>query len=369
MLDDIREWISDNLRYILLGLALILVLVVAVLGIRAISNIASGRMTAPAEKQSETQTESTNDVIVQETGEPAQSGTFVQNDAKVLTTMTSYFNARTNGDTETLRKLYPAMDEREEASLTNSYVEKYSNITTYSKPGLTEGSYVVYVCFDSKVRDIDTLVPNLYMYYLQSNESGDLYIIDAEGDQAVEAFCEETRQSTEVQNLLASVEQSVKDAEASDPALAEFMSKYGTSRDTDTPEDESESTEIVALDTCNVRSEPNTDSDENIIGSLYMGETAVKVGETDGWTQIEFNGETAYVSSDFVSTPEEAQAADEASYFAPAAAGEDNGTADDGSGAGDGTVDDGSAGAGDGTMGDGSADGAIVVDDGSGTQL
>lgn len=36
--------------------------------------------------------------------------------------------------------------------------------------------------------------------------------------------------------------------------------------------------------------------------------------------KIDYNGETAYVSSEFVASPEEAQAQEEASYYAPGAA-------------------------------------------------
>ena len=37
MLDNFREWLSDNLRYILLGLAILVVLVVLFFGIRALT--------------------------------------------------------------------------------------------------------------------------------------------------------------------------------------------------------------------------------------------------------------------------------------------------------------------------------------------
>ena len=37
MLDNFREWLSDNLRYILLGLAILVVLVVLFFGIRHLS--------------------------------------------------------------------------------------------------------------------------------------------------------------------------------------------------------------------------------------------------------------------------------------------------------------------------------------------
>ena len=37
MMDNFREWLSDNLRYILLGLAVLLVVVIAFFAIRLIS--------------------------------------------------------------------------------------------------------------------------------------------------------------------------------------------------------------------------------------------------------------------------------------------------------------------------------------------
>lgn len=204
-MDNIREWISDNLRYILLGLALILVLAVAVVGIRAISNIAAGKSPVADLQQAETESETTKDVIVETEPQAAQTSVLQQNDGKVLTAMTSYYSARTNGDTETLKKLDPSLTEQEQEELTNGYVEKYEDIRTYSRQGLAAGEYVVYVCYNGKVKDIDTLVPSLTQYYLKSDEQGSLYIYDYEGDADTEAFLEETRKTAEVQDLIASV--------------------------------------------------------------------------------------------------------------------------------------------------------------------
>lgn len=324
-MDNIREWISDNLRYILLGLALILVIVLAVFGIRMIGRIANGGTPTTKPAPTEVQTDASSDVIVEtEPTQPASTEPLTKDDAKVLTAMQAYYNARTNGDTETLRKLNPSITEKELADLKGSYVEGYNSITTYSRAGLTAGSYVVYVCFDGKVRDIDTQVPSLVAFYLMSDESGSLYIADTKDDTQVQAFLKESRETAEVQQLISTVQQSLESARNSDPALDEFMETQNKGQSDDgsgEPESEAEqgeSSEIVAIDNCNVRTEPNTDSDENIIGSLYTGDTAAKTGETDdGWTIIEFNGETAYVSSDYVATPEEAQAQQGANDFAP----------------------------------------------------
>ena len=47
MLDNFREWLSDNLRYILLGLAILVVLVVLFFGIKALTGGASDKDKKP----------------------------------------------------------------------------------------------------------------------------------------------------------------------------------------------------------------------------------------------------------------------------------------------------------------------------------
>lgn len=62
-MDNIREWISDNLRYILLGVALIVVIILAVTGIRAISHLGKGGSSSP-KTETETETSASTDTIV-----------------------------------------------------------------------------------------------------------------------------------------------------------------------------------------------------------------------------------------------------------------------------------------------------------------
>ena len=162
------------------------------------------------------------------------------------------------------------------------------------------------------MQDIDTLVPSLTQYYLKSDDQGSLYIYDYAGDADTEAFLEETRKTTEVQDLIASVRQECDEAENSDPALKEFMSQYGSSQEGSTDEttadgeSAADGSVMVAIDECNIRTEPNTECD--VLGVLYIGETITKTGETeDGWTQVDYNGQTAYIKSEFLSVQQETE--------------------------------------------------------------
>ena len=60
---------------------------------------------------------------------------------------------------------------------------------------------------------------------------------------------------------------------------------------------------VYATATVNVRSGFNTSADK--VGSLGRGQSVKRVGigtgDAEGWSQVEFNGQTAYISSDYLS--------------------------------------------------------------------
>ncbi len=313
---NFMEWLSDNLRYFILVILLGVVLAGGFFGIRAIRSIGSGNSDTTKEtqaKMTESSTEADSDVIVSESNKG-----LVQNDAKVLTVMTSYYTAKTNKDIETLVKLDPSINQAQEIeNLENTYVEGYSNIKTYSKNGPEEGCCVVYVCYDGKVRDINTLVPSLVQFFLRTDDQGNYYISDPEGDPAATEFVEETKKSPEAQKLINQVNTAYEQAKASDPVLKEFMDKYSGQNSSDKEEKDGKEKEepdskdkvdskrqwMIANDTCNVRAEANTDSD--VIGALMYGQDIEAIGKSGGWYKIDYNGTEAYVSQDFLSTEEE----------------------------------------------------------------
>ena len=49
----------------------------------------------------------------------------------------------------------------------------------------------------------------------------------------------------------------------------------------------------------NFRSEPDTSDEDNIIGGIKEGETVTVLDSQDGWYEVEYNGETGWVSSKY----------------------------------------------------------------------
>ena len=58
---------------------------------------------------------------------------------------------------------------------------------------------------------------------------------------------------------------------------------------------------VYALDTVNIRSEANESG--SVVGRATVGTSFTRTGTTaDGWSQVEYNGTTAYIKSDYLTT-------------------------------------------------------------------
>ena len=64
------------------------------------------------------------------------------------------------------------------------------------------------------------------------------------------------------------------------------------------PASDTDSNILYSTTTVNIRSEPNTDS--SVLGQLTSGSKVTKTGESDDWTQFDYNGTTAYVKTEFL---------------------------------------------------------------------
>lgn len=316
MLDNFREWLSDNLRYILLGLAGILILVIAFFAIRLVSGLGSSKKNTP-------ETQQTTEKVTEAQTENRTESKLVRDQADVLEVAKQYYTARANKDYDTLASLSEVFDDaaREYLEKQDAAVESYSNIMTYSKPGLTEGSYVVYVYFDAKLTGINTVAPSLRELYFITNADGKLVVADQDNSAEQKAYIQSLRTDSDVQALIADVDQKLEDAKAQDAELKEFVEKSlsanadqngdGQNNAGDTGDGEGGTTvgtatgTMQANDGVNVRSIASTDG--TIYGTLAAGMTVEVIENLDnGWSKIQYidgSGNTVegYVMSQYLS--------------------------------------------------------------------
>ena len=103
----------------------------------------------------------------------AKSDSEIEEDINML--MKNYFDAKQQVDMKELSECVSDVSHIEEKRLVAeaNYIEEYKNMEcTIRNDGLKEGAYRVYVYYEAKVYDIDTLVPSLTALYITADRNG-----------------------------------------------------------------------------------------------------------------------------------------------------------------------------------------------------
>ena len=309
-MDDFREWLSDNLRYILLGLAIIVTLVLLFFGIRFLTSVFGDKKTDEnqvvqqqedaAEEKNDKETEKSEGAKEEEQApqstEEAKGENILEKNAypTVNALMQKYYTALENRDIQGLKQLVDQLDPSDESAISNSkYIEGYSNIEVYTKQGISDNSYVVFACYGHKYVGYDTVLPGVSCLYVDTKEDGSLYIV-AEPSQEQQDYITEVMNDQDCQELLESKQKEYDDTLAGNQELTAYLSELGV--EGSAAMEAEVGAMITVKSNCNVRKEASTDSDK--LGELVGGQEVKKTGQEGNWIQIEFNGQTGYVRGD-----------------------------------------------------------------------
>ena len=150
--------------------------------------------------------------------------------------ITKYRTAFSSGDVNALKEVYNTTEDINEdvLSSTSEVIESYENTTCYTKRGLEENSYFVFIYDELKIKDIDQLAPNMSMVYVKSTPAGSYYIYRGELDTATQtykfddttqAYIEALSTDEEVVELITEVQKKLQEACNNSPELKAFMDK------------------------------------------------------------------------------------------------------------------------------------------------
>ena len=300
-LDDFREWLSDNLRYFMLGGVILIIVVVLFCGIRACSGSNKGnsgdKQKTTSEDQGNVPSSPTSEGESDEKKEDANP--METADADITALIKSYYKALGEKDIATLKTLEDDFTPSDESKVTNlkDYIEGYEVGDVYTKKGMTDDSYVVYACFSYICQGVETKAPALTQFYVYKN-SGGSWVIDngALQDSEISAYMEKQLSDSDVSALVKKVQNELDQAQQSDPSLAEFLNGLGEEADVSTNAEDG--TMLTTTDECNVRAEASTDAD--ILGVISAGEQVEKTGTDGEWVQIDYDGETGYIRGDLL---------------------------------------------------------------------
>ena len=323
-MDDFREWLSDNLRYFMLGGAILIIVVVLFCGIRACSGSNKGNSGDEQKTTSEDQGNVPSSPISEgESDEKKEDANPMETaDADVTALITSYYQALGEKDIATLKTLEDDFTPSDESKVTNlkDYIEGYEVGDVYTKKGMTDDSYVVYACFSyicqglglnalTDIREtgvnhvriicqgVETKAPALTQFYVYKNSEGNWVINNgALQDSEISAYMEKQLSDSDVSALIKKVQNELDQAQQSDPSLEEFLNGLGEEAGVSTEAEDG--TMLTASEECNVRAEASTDAD--ILGVISAGDQVQKTGTDGEWVQIDYDGQTGYIRGDLL---------------------------------------------------------------------
>lgn len=280
--DKIREWISDNLRYMLLIGAILLIVAAVLLIVHLVSpkndgkssggtvtssstgnNVPDKKTQVKADSKadsedstgissdvsdsandssadaSSTDTASAPDAEAEPTSEPEAAddtsntentdNTAVSfaadNVPEVSTVLEQYYTALGARNINGLFAVTDNLTAEEQAQIeAESDVESYGDVKAYTISGSNDGTYIAFVSSRCKYLGINQTLPMLSEYYLYTTEDGSLKIMDdTDSDAAVTEAMKAALENEEVKNLIEQVQNDYQNALDADASLRAYV--------------------------------------------------------------------------------------------------------------------------------------------------
>lgn len=243
----------------------------------------------------------------------------------------TYYDAQAEGDVETISSLNTYLNDIEiiRVQEMSKYIESYPALDVYTKPGLKTNSYVAYVYSQVKFADVEQELPGMQTYYIEKDDAGNFSINDGTYDDSVWEYIKEVTLQDDVVDLNNKVVVEYNELLEGDEELSEFIAylKEKINEDVgeilaqaEAPVEETEVAEaeavaegpqtmtvvktVRATDVVNIRSSDSENADK--IDKAQIGQEFPLIEhQGNGWSKVEFEGQEAFIKSDYLETAEE----------------------------------------------------------------
>ncbi len=252
-------------------------------------------------------------------------------DDEVYDLVRSYYDARANGDLLTASAINTYLKDVQKINMEelSKFIESYPSLEVYTKPGLSDNSYVAFVCSEVKFNDYDKTLPGMQVYYIGTDESGNYFLNDGTYDDAIYEYIVKLTLQDDVVDLNNRVTVAYNDTLEKDEEFSEFMAylKEKVKEEvgervaqlevpepvTDTPAEPAADTaresqvtvvtKVKATDVVNIRVSDSEQADK--LGKASVGQEFTLVEQKpNGWTEVEYEGKTAFIKSDYLEASE-----------------------------------------------------------------
>ena len=324
-----KDWIFDHRKVVMPAILIACVLITVFVAVNAnqrdtLEKEAEAAALAAAEQQTEEEVQEMPVYDLEENAYP-----------EVNNVVRAYYDAQASGDMDTVSSLNTYLNDIQKIKVEelSKYIESYPELNVYTKPGLTENTYVAYVCSEVKFYDLEKTIPGMQTYYIGQDENGNYYINNGTYDDTVSNYIKEVTLQDDVVDLNNKVVVAYNDLLADDADLSEFLAymKEKINEDVgeilaqaDQPEqteeetvqtadeDNEETTPVTvkarATDVVNIRVSDSEQADK--LGKAQVNqEFTVLEQKENGWSKIQYEGQEAYIKSDYLEVISEEPAA------------------------------------------------------------
>ena len=326
-LTDIKEWIFEHSRIVMPCVLVLCVAITVIIAVNANKREALEKQAQEAALAAQAAQAAVSSEGSANSLEPPAYELEENAHAELNTFIKDYYDAMAKGDVLTVASMNTNLNDVEKIRIKeqSKYIEPFQDIMIYTKPGLTENSYVAYVSSRTKFKDLDTPLPGLQTYYIETTETGDFRIynttsdddpvyeyvsslvlqddyIDLQNKVTVE-YNDILAENTEVNEFVAYFTEKMK--EEIGESLASIEAPVTEEDNTTTTEGDDSNhaavvvTKVKATDVVNIRKSDSEKADK--IDKAQIGQEFNLIQEKgNGWSEVEYNGGSAFIKSEFL---------------------------------------------------------------------
>lgn len=168
---------------------------------------------------------------IEPTADPTSSELEKNKYPEVNDIVAKYFQASLKSDMDTLSQIVSETENISKDVLERryEYVEDIKNIDCYTVPGPDEDSHVVFVYYEMKLVNIDTMAPGLVQMYITKASDDRFVILLSQLDDTMEEYVQKALKNQAVIELFTTVNTKMEQAIASDEKLKQFVSMLNAS--------------------------------------------------------------------------------------------------------------------------------------------
>lgn len=158
---------------------------------------------------------------------PEEAELAVNEDERINKLITDYFEAKKTVNIDAMSTLVSdaSQIDREKFTAMAAYVESYENINCYVIKSENDDACRVYVKYDMKLKNIDTLAPCLSAFYVTSTSEGGYAIYLSAIDEVQEKFISSADKNSDILELKEEVAAKLQEAIDKDASFKQFYQK------------------------------------------------------------------------------------------------------------------------------------------------